>query len=139
MGHELTLRERLRGGEGHSPSLTIEQDTQAFADSVLRHLRNMLNMRVGHALAQPDYGMPDGSEFIHSVPDAVDEVRRVLKNSIEKFEPRLRHVRVKFCPEDNDPLRLRFEVMADLVMERDKASLWFETKIDSRGHIDIKG
>lgn len=139
MGNEGTLRERLRGGGKYSHALTIEQDIQALADSVLRHLQNMLNMRVGHALAQPDYGMPDGSEFIHSVPEAVDEVRRLLKNSIEKFEPRLRHVRLKFSPEENDQLRLRFEAMAELVTERDKASLWFETKIDSRGHVDIKG
>ena len=139
MNHELTFRERLRGGGNPVKGLSIEEDTQVLADSVLRHLRNMLNMRVEHALAQPDYGMPDGSEFIHSVPEAVDEVRRVLKNSIEKFEPRLRHVRVKFAPEENDQLRLRFEVMAELVTEREKASLWFETKIDSHGHVDIKG
>lgn len=138
MGRERTLLERLRDPERHVRP-TIQENTQELADSILLHLQRMLNSRQGHALIQPEYGMPDGSEFMRSLPDAVDEIRHTIRSSIEKFEPRLRRVKVVYAPSEHDPFRMRFEVTAELVTEKEKASLWLETAIDSSGHVDVKG
>ena len=84
MGREQTLLERLADPRVDRP-LTITENTQQLADSILRHLQKMLNTRQGHVLTQPEYGIPDVTEFIQTLPDMVNEVRSAIRNSIEKF------------------------------------------------------
>jgi len=126
MGREQTLLERLADPRVDRP-LTITENTQQLADSILRHLQKMLNTRQGHVLTQPEYGIPDVTEFIQTLPDMVNEVRSAIRNSIEKFEPRLRNVEVAFVPSEGAGLSLRFEITAELVTEKEDASVWFET------------
>jgi type VI secretion system protein len=137
MVRERTLLERLADPRPESP-LTIAENTQQLADSILRHLRKMLNTRQGHVLAQPEYGMPDVTEFIQSLPDMVDAVQRGIRNSIEKFEPRLRNVTVTYAPSD-DRMNVRFEITGELVTEKEEASVWFETAVSPSGHIEVRG
>lgn len=138
MGREQTLLERLADPRIDRP-LTITENTQQLADSILRHLQKMLNTRQGHVLTQPEYGIPDVTEFIQTLPDMVNEVRSAIRNSIEKFEPRLRNVEVAFVPSEGAGLSLRFEITAELVTEKEDASVWFETSVSPSGHIDVKG
>ena len=138
MGREQTLLERLADPRGDRP-LTITENTQQLADSILRHLQKMLNTRQGHVLTQPEYGIPDVTEFIQTLPDMVNEVRSAIRNSIEKFEPRLRNVEVAFVPSEGAGLSLRFEITAELVTEKEDASVWFETSVSPSGHIDVRG
>ncbi len=132
------MLERLADPRADNP-LTITENTQQLADSVLRHLQKMLNTRQGHALTQPEYGIPDVTEFIQTLPDMVNEVRRAIRNSIEKFEPRLRNVDVTFVPSEEEWLSLHFEITAELVTEKEEASVWFETSVSPSGHIEVRG
>lgn len=138
MGRERSLLERIADPRTDAP-LTITENTQQLADSILRHLQKMLNTRQGHALTQPEYGIPDVTEFIQTLPDMVNEVRRAIRNSIEKFEPRLRNVEVTFVPSEDEWMRLRFEITAELVTEREDAAVWFETSVSPSGHIEVRG
>ena len=138
MGREQTLLERL-ADPGVDRPLTITENTQQLADSILRHLQKMLNTRQGHVLTQPEYGIPDVTEFIQTLPDMVNEVRSAIRNSIEKFEPRLRNVEVAFVPSEGAGLSLRFEITAELVTEKEDASVWFETSVSPSEHIDVRG
>ena len=137
-GRERTLLERLADPRPDEP-LTVSENTQQLADSILRHLQRMLNTRQGHVLIQPEYGMPDVTDIIHTMPTSVTEIRRAIRNSIEKFEPRLRNVEVNFVPAEEGSLELKFEVTAELVTEKEEASVWFQTSIDSAGHMEVKG
>lgn len=138
MARERSLLERLSDPTGYRP-LTVEENTQELADSILRHLRNMLNTKQGHSLTQPEYGMPDVTEFIQNLPEMVEVVQRGIRNSIEKFEPRLRNVTVTYVPSQDIATNIRFEITAELVTERDEASVWFETAVTPTGQIEIKG
>lgn len=138
MARERTLLERIADPTGYRP-LTVEENTQELADSVLRHLRKMLNTRQGHSLTQPEYGMPDVTEFIQNLPEMVDVVQRGIRNSIEKFEPRLREVTVTYVPSQDIAASLRFEITAELATDRDEASVWFETAVTPTGQIEIRG
>ena len=138
MGRERTLLERIADPRADNP-LTITENTQQLADSDLRHLQKMLNTRQGQALTQPEYGIPDVTEFIQTLPDMVNEVRRAIRNSIEKFEPRLRNVDVTFVPSEEEWLSLHFEITAELVTEKEEASVWFETSVSPSGHIEVRG
>jgi type VI secretion system protein len=138
MAREKTLLERLADPAGYR-SLTVADNTQELADSILGHLRKMLNSRQGHALIQPEYGMPDVTEFIQNLPEMVDAVQRGIRNSIEKFEPRLRNVAVNYVLSPDLGANLRFEITAELVTENEEASVWFETAVTPTGHIEIRG
>lgn len=138
MGRERTLLERIADPRADEP-LTIMENTQQLADSILRHLQKMLNTRQGHVLIQPEYGMPDITEFVHSMPGSLKKVQNAIRNSIERFEPRLRNVDISYVPTEDDKLSLRFEITAELVTEKEDASVWFETSVFSDGHIKIKG
>ena len=119
--------------------MTTVENTQQLADSILRHLQRMLNTRQGHALIQSEYGMPDVVELRHTLPEMINEARRAIRNSIEKFEPRLRNVDVTYVPSEDNVLNLKFEITAELVTEKEEASVWFETAVSPSGHIEIKG
>ena len=137
MAREETLLERLNDPSQVS-ALTVTEDTQRLADSILRHLRRMLNTRQGHVLTQSDYGMPDVTGFVQNLPDMVTASQRAIQNSIEKFEPRLRNVSVTYAPSE-DKFNVHFEVTAELVTEKEEAAVWFETFLTSSGHIEIRG
>lgn len=138
MGRERTLLERLAEPTGYRP-LTVTENTEQLADSILRHLRRMLNTRQGHTLIQPEYGMPDVTEFLQNLPNMVEVVQKGIRNSIEKFEPRLRNVTVKYVPSQDDRTNLRFEITGELVTEKEEASVWFETAVNPAGHIEVRG
>lgn len=134
MASERSLLERLdRAGEAVRRTLRVNTDQEA--DSVLRHLQKMLNVRQGSAPALPLYGMPDFNDLAARFPEAVVEIQRAIKLSIEHYEPRLRKVRISHLPEDDDPLNVRFEITAQLVTGDSDPAIRFETSVDTSGRI----
>jgi type VI secretion system protein len=138
MARERSLLERFREPEVES-SRTIHENTNRLAESVMANLRRLLNSRQGIAPTQADYGIPDLCDVVHSFPDAIGGMRKAIKACIEKYEPRLRRVNVKHVESPDEVLALRFEITGELVTEEDKASVWFETRIDRSGEVQVKG
>src|SRR5574340_1343889 len=97
MGRECRLLERL-GDEKLARPKAVKENPRLLAESVLRHLRKMLNTRPDQVLIQPSYGMPDLTEFVQDQPAAVEEVQAAILRSITQFEPRLRDVSVTHVP-----------------------------------------
>ncbi len=131
------LLERLREARAGSP-LTIGEDTESLAQSILRHMQKLLNSRQGESLCAPDYGIPDVTEITHAFPDSIGDMQRAIQVSIEKYEPRLGKVRVKQLETDDQNLELRFEIVAQLVTAQKKAFLKFQTIVDPDGKIKIR-
>lgn len=138
MPRDRSLFERLRDPGSEAPR-TIHENTGRLADSVLANLRNLLNSRQRIAPAHPDYGIPDMVDLATSFPEGVNGMRRAIKEAIEAYEPRLRRVNVKFAETPDDPLALRFEITAELATAEERAAVWFETRIDASGEVDVKG
>jgi len=128
MGAERTLLERLA-----NPSLdearTTAYSTRALADSVKRHLQRMLNTRQAQTPIQPEYGMVDVTDCAESLPDVLDTVRRALRTSVERFEPRLRRVRITSLP-SADSITLHFSITGELAAGREHVAVAFDTTID---------
>lgn len=116
-----------------------EDSLQETADSILRHLQRMLNTRQGNAPTVPDYGVPDLTELARGFPESTVSLEQSLRGCIEKYEPRLRDVTVRFKESPDDLLSLSFEVTGRLVVRGDEAGVWFLTRIDPDGRIDVKG
>ena len=137
MPREKSLLERLRDPDSEAPR-TIRENTSRLTDSVLANLKRVLNSRHGIAMIREDYGIPDISDLIHSFPEANARMRLAVKTSIEKFEPRLRRVRVKSVENEDEPLALHLEITAELVTEDERASVAFETKITPEGEVTLR-
>lgn len=104
--------------------------------SVLDHLRAMCTTRHGTMVTRPDYGVADVSEMIHAFPDAIAEMARSIRHTIQTYEPRLTNVRVKHIPAED--LTLRYELTATLVTGTSKIPVEFETTIDPSRRIVVR-
>jgi type VI secretion system protein len=135
---EERLLERVRNFEG-DPSRRGAEDPQRISDSVLEHLRRILNTRHGCVPIADDYGVPEFTEYLHLGAEVYRELEKVLRTTIQKYEPRLKGVRVSFIPEEDDrlALRLQFHVVAKLASDP-RLQVRFETSIDGNGQIRLK-
>ena len=129
--------ERLRTYE-KDPIRRSREDSRRITDSVLRHLRRLLNTREGNVPIAEDYGVPDFTGFLYSYPDSVRDMERTLRLVIQKYEPRLKAVRVGFIPQEESSFSLSFQITARLSTE-EKTSVLFETRVDSEGKIEVRG
>ncbi len=134
---EERLLERIRAWE-KEPGRRGKEDPRRIVDSVLGHLQRILNTKQGHVPIAEDYGSPDFTDFLKAFPDSVREIERTMRSTIQKYEPRLKGVRVSFIPQDEDLLSLRFQIVARLATGP-KTQVLFETVIDSDGKVNIRG
>ncbi len=134
---EERLLERLRTW-GKEPFRRGREEPRRVIDSVLRHLRRILNTKQGNVLIAEDYGVPDFSDFLNALPDSIRDIEKNIRAAIQKYEPRLTGVRVNFIPQEDDPLSLRFQITARLAMDA-KTQVFIETIVDADGQVEIRG
>ena len=134
---EERLLERVRNFE-RDPSRRGAEDPQRISDSVLEHLRRILNTRQGCVPIAEDYGVPEFTEYLHLGAEVYRELEKVLRTTIQKYEPRLKGVRVSYIPEEEDrlALRLQFQVVAKLASDP-RLQVQFETSIDGNGQVRL--
>ena len=133
---EARLLERIRTWE-KDPARREREDPRRVIDSVLLHLHRILNTKQGNVPIAEDYGVPDFTDLLYSYPESVRDIERTIRSAIQKYEPRLKAVKVTFIPQDADLLSLRFQIAARLSSES-KTQVLFETIVDSDGKIEIK-
>ncbi len=134
--HRLLDRIRL---VDKNPNRRVTQDPKQMIHSVQDHLQRILNTRQGSTPIAEEFGVPDFTNFMSAFPDSKRSIERSLRQTIQKFEPRLRGVRVGFHPQEDDPMTITFEITAQLVLENHKEAVHFESQVDSGGHIKVKG
>ena len=138
MGFERSLIGRITDSDKES-HYTTQLDEAVFVDSVLEHLQKLLNIRQGSVEMLQDYGLPDFNDLSHKFPYAINEIQRMIRDCIRKYEPRLTQVRVTHVQDEDDPLSLRYDITARLEMDDRKTNIWFETILDAAGKVSIRG
>ena len=136
---EESLLERLRYVENH-PEARGARDASRGIRSIVNHLRRLLNTKQGSVQIGAEYGMPDITNFPgEHLEGTAQEVESVLGAVINKYEPRLKNVKIKFDPDGKDVLALRFKLEADLVIDRDRViPIVFETIVTSSGMVRVE-
>ncbi len=116
------------------------RDASAVDDvqSILAHLRVLLNTRQGDSPCLPGYGIMDFTDIVYSVPASVPQLVKNIRATILDYEPRLRNVTVRHLP-DEDPLSLRFEISAVVAQSRSNQALRLSTTVHPGGRIDVSG
>ena len=112
------------------------QDLEAV---VLDHLSQMLNTRQGSSLTCPDYGIVELSELLQDFPDALGVMQRALKNTITKYEPRMKNVQVRAVQVGTSgDLNAYFEITAQLQYpDGTRRPVRFNTSIDESSNVKI--
>jgi type VI secretion system protein len=106
--------------------------------SILAHLKTLLNTRQGDSPCAPRYGIVDFSDMVHGFPASVPQLVKSIRSTIIEFEPRLKNVTVRHQPDDGS-LVLRFEIAAQLAQPRGTRTLRLATTVLPGGRIDIAG
>jgi type VI secretion system protein len=83
--------------------------------SIQDHLVRLLNSRRGVLPHLPDYGLPDLTDIYTHVPYSVNALAASIKTTVERYEPRLRQVRVVSFPNDTGDFVIHFELSGTLV------------------------
>ncbi|RLB43297.1 MAG: type VI secretion system baseplate subunit TssE [Deltaproteobacteria bacterium] len=135
---EERLLERIRNWKKH-PERRAKQDPKRLTDSVLNHLQKILNTRHGTVPIAEDFGIPDFTEFANNYPDSLRGIERAIRNTILRYEPRLKAVRVNFLPQEEDVLTLRFQIIAKIATDEINLPVMFESIVDSEGKIKLRG
>jgi type VI secretion system protein len=120
-----------RIGAGHGPARGEDSN-----ESILAHLRVLLNTRKGAAVTTPGFGIVDFNDFVHLFPVNLHLLQASIRATILEFEPRLRNVLVRYLP-DEDPLVIRFEITAQPAKEGARTLLRFRTQLTPGGKIDV--
>lgn len=101
--------------------------------SILAHLAQLLNARQGGSALDSRYGLPDLTDLAHRIPEGLPMLQRLLSETIQRHEPRLRKVSVSHVP-SRVALLLQFEVRAELIAG---GSLRFRTDVSPGGRVSI--
>lgn len=78
--------------------------------AIKRHLELILNSRQGCSLSTPGLGLRDFNDAAIGSVDLLLRVSQDIRQSIAKFEPRVRVLAVRACPDASRPLDLTFRL-----------------------------
>jgi type VI secretion system lysozyme-like protein len=106
-------------------------------ESIVAHVRALLNTRVGDSPCAPSLGIADFSDIVHTFPGGIQQLAGSMRATILENEPRLRAVTVRHVPGDV-PLVLRFEITAQPVA-RGTRPLRIATTVRPGGRVDVAG
>ena len=136
---EHRLLERIRMNAKH-PVRRSTEDPNQMIHSVQEHLQRILNTRQGNVVIALDYGVPDFTNFMSGFEETQRSLERSIRQTIQKYEPRLQGVRVTFAGEKEriDKLTLNFQIQARLVLPGHKEAVMFESMVDSGGKVRVK-
>jgi len=138
MGRERTLLERIAAtGEGERLEPSPREDFEALADSVRRNLERMLSSRHGLSQALPDYGLPALTDLVLGSRDYVQRVQEAIRTAVDKYEPRLRQVRVTHRAEEGDKQTLSFLIEGMLVGRTAQHRVCFSTAPSREGRFEV--
>ncbi len=107
-------------------------------ESIVAHVHELLNTRVGESLAAPDLGIVDFADLVHNFPEAMQVLQQSIRATIMKYEPRLRSVSVTPMT-SQDPLSLAFEISGRLASGSQRGPFRLRTELTSTGKMQISG
>lgn len=107
-------------------------------ESIVAHVHDLLNTRIGESLGAPDLGIVDFADLVHNFPEATQVLQQSIRATIMKYEPRLRSVSVTPLT-SGDPLTLAFEVSGRLSSGSQRGPFRLRTELTASGKMQISG
>lgn len=104
------LFEVLMGTYSNGLSIEAVAESGDVKMSIMDHLTRLLNARQGSMVHDPDYGLPDIGQIYQGLPYSLDELVKLIRKAILKYEPRLSQVSVSYKPLNTSECVLQLEV-----------------------------
>ncbi len=108
-------------------------------ESIVEHLRALLNTRQGESPSVPDFGVVDFTDLVHNFPEAIQTLQRCIRTTVLQYEPRLKNVVVQHV-RDDEVLVLKFQITAQLQNKGGKSggAVRFETQLRAGGLVSVR-
>lgn len=139
--NKIRLLERLSALEEPRLIDGIPQDRQ-LRDSIINHLRRLLNTRAGSVPIDSNYGMPDMSNIAGSFALGTTEfLSETIIRQISRYEPRLKNPRISVEEEKRDVITLRFELTGRIMSGRAESAyeeLSMILRINASGRVYVE-
>lgn len=113
------------------------EDVDLLLASVQRHLVRLLNARLGMSEAASDYGLPALTDTGYNTAEAERMLLESIRVAVEKYEPRLKRVRVTRVMENSRPQRMSFRIDAALVTQAGEQKIWYQTQLGGKGRFEV--
>jgi type VI secretion system protein len=129
------LFDALTGRFADGSSLSDVPEGDHRLKSIIGNLGRLFNTRRGTLLHVPEFGLPDITNVSRAAPSEVESIRRAIRESAERFEPRLRRVRVDHDTSDPASQSLVFLLSAEIAQI---GKVQFQTTIRSDDLVDVR-
>ena len=107
-------------------------------ESIVNHLRALLNTRAGESPSASDFGVVDFTDLVHNFPEAIQTLQRSIRTTLLQYEPRMKNVVVQHV-RDDESLVLKFQITAQLQGKNGgRGAVRFETQLRAGGHMSVK-
>jgi type VI secretion system protein len=103
--------------------------------SIMDHLNRLFNTREGAIGHLPDYGLPDITEVYRKMPHGLEDLEQAIKRCLERYEPRLKNIRISH--RDADPLDFKLVFIVSGELRNGGGLVRFQTTFTSLGQSSI--
>ncbi len=134
----LRFLERLRQLQ-KDPERRLAPTPEEVTASVINYVSKILNTRKGSTVLDEDFGIGDfTSSGLSFTKEDMPHVEQEIASFIERYEPRLHNVEVRFTPDSERTLQMIFSLNAELRYQGDDAfSVHFVTRVDPLGRVTV--
>ena len=106
-------------------------------NDICRHLHDLLNVHKGSVPIRLDYVMMDMNDAVAYFSEAIGLFEQAICRQIMAFEPRLKHVRVNYIADSEQPNRFLFTISAMLNTSGNAVPVKVMTTIRDDGRVTL--
>ncbi|MCL9781342.1 type VI secretion system baseplate subunit TssE [Vibrio sp. S4M6] len=119
--------------EADSPSRSVIKgpEPQRVVDSIKRNISQLLNTRSGESLSAPELGLIDFNDATLGCHDLAVQIKLAIRQCLERYEPRLKNIDIRYTPDSDSPLNLRFQIKASVNTQAIHDSVQIDLLLDN--------
>jgi type VI secretion system protein len=89
-------------------------EEKKLRQSIIENLQMVLRTRQGSVLHLSDFGMPDILQVYFNSGNSIDPIRKQIRDTILKYEPRIGDVKVDKTDFDQKNMRISLKIIASI-------------------------
>ncbi|NYT85128.1 type VI secretion system baseplate subunit TssE [Pollutimonas harenae] len=121
------------GGRGQNSRSEI------LVNSILEHLRRILNTRQGSVPVDPEFGVPDFTNLAGSFSTGTtDQIVQDMSRMIQRYEPRLRQPQIVFTANRDEVLTLAFSISGTVNVDDREVPVRLTTQVAANGRVSLR-
>lgn len=113
--------------------------SEILVNSILEHLRRILNTRQGSVPVDPEFGVPDFTNLAGSFSTGTtDQIVQDMSRMIQRYEPRLRQPQVTFAANHDEVLTLAFSIAGTVNVDDHEIPVRLTTQVAANGRVSLR-